>query len=79
LPYNGQITYGNSSNPQDLSNYDVFVLCEPNSLFSSTEKTAIMQFVQNGDGLFMISDHDIADRNGRRDMMLLDATLDDFK
>lgn len=63
LPYNGLITYGNSSNTQDLSNYDVFVVCEPNILFTSSEKTAIMQFVQNGGGLFMVSDHDNSDRN----------------
>src|SRR5688500_6903732 len=30
LPYNGAITYGNGANPQDLSNYSVFVVCEPN-------------------------------------------------
>lgn len=63
LPYNGQITYGNSSNAQDLSNYKVFVVCEPNILFTAAEKTAMMQFVQNGGGLFMVSDHDQSDRN----------------
>ncbi len=64
LPYNGKITYGNSSNAQDLSNYKVFVVCEPNILFTAAEKTALMQFVQNGGGLFMVSDHNISDRNG---------------
>jgi len=63
LPYNGQITYGNSSNTQDLSNYKVFIVCEPNIIFTATEKTAILNFVQNGGGLFMISDHDVSDRN----------------
>lgn len=64
LPYNGQITYGQSSNPQDLSNYKVFVVCEPNILFTSTQKTAMMQFIQNGGGLFMVCDHANSDRNG---------------
>ncbi len=64
LPYNAQITYGNNSNSQDLSNYKVYILDEPNSLFTSAEKTAIVQFVQNGGGLFIISDHNQADRNG---------------
>jgi len=64
LPYNGKITYGNTTNVQDLSNYKVFVVCEPNTLFTAAEKTALMQFVQNGGGLFMVSDHDISDRNG---------------
>lgn len=63
LPYNGQITYGNSSNSQDLSNYKVFVVCEPNIMFTAAEKTALMQFVQNGGGLFMVADHTNSDRN----------------
>ncbi len=64
LPYDGSITYGNTSNPQDLTNYDIFVVCEPNILFSSSEKTALLNFVQNGGGLFMIADHNNSDRNG---------------
>ncbi len=64
LPSYHDISYGNSSNSQDLSNYDVFVVCEPNNLFTTSEKMAIMNFVQNGGGLFMISDHDNADRDG---------------
>jgi hypothetical protein len=63
LPYNGKITYGSSSNPQDLSNYAVFVVDEPNIRFTDEEKTAILQFVYHGGGLFMISDHDKSDRN----------------
>jgi len=63
LPYNGQITFGNLSNPQDLSHYKVFVVCEPNIVFTSAEKTAILDFVHAGGGLFMISDHDVSDRN----------------
>jgi hypothetical protein len=60
---NSTITYGNSSNPLDLSNFRELVLPEPNSLFSSSEKTAIMNFVKNGGGLFMIADHTGSDRN----------------
>jgi PKD repeat protein len=63
LPYNGSITYGNSSNPQDLSNYNVFIVCEPNIVFTAAQKTAIMNFVQNGGGLLMVADHDVSDRN----------------
>jgi hypothetical protein len=63
LPSTGSITYGNSSNAQDLSNYNVFVVDEPNSVFSSSEKTAIINFVKNGGSLFMISDHTNSDRN----------------
>ncbi len=64
LPYNGLITYGDVTNPQDLSNYKVYIVCEPNIAFTTSEKTALMLFVQNGGGLFMIADHDNSDRNG---------------
>lgn len=63
LPYNKSITYGNSSNTQDLSNYKVFIVDEPNIRFTSAEKTAILQFVQNGGGLIIVADHDVSDRN----------------
>lgn len=64
LPYNDSITYGNNSHPQDLSHYNVFIIDEPNILFSSSQKIALINFVQNGGGLFIISDHDASDRNG---------------
>jgi len=63
LPSGAAITYGNTSNAQDLSNYNVFVVDEPNTRFTTAEKTAILNFVNNGGGLFMISDHTISDRN----------------
>lgn len=63
LPPGVAITYGDASNPQDLSNYSVYVVDEPNTLFTAAEKTAIVRFVQNGGGLFMISDHTVSDRN----------------
>lgn len=56
------LTYGGSSTT-DLSKFDTLVLPEPNTLFTTAEKTAIMTFVKNGGGLFMISDHTGADRN----------------
>ena len=63
LPYNGQITYGVTTNPQDLSRYKVFIVCEPNIVFAAGEKVAILNFVKNGGGLFMVSDHNVSDRN----------------
>ena len=63
LPPTGSITYGSSTNALDLSKFDAFVLPEPNVLFTAAEKAAIMHFVQNGGGLFMISDHNGSDRN----------------
>jgi hypothetical protein len=57
------ITYGNSSNPYDLSNYNLFIVCEPQGPFSAAEKLAIKNFVQNGGGLMMVADHNSSDRN----------------
>ena len=62
LPSGSSLAYGGSS-ATDLSNFDTLVLPEPNTLFTTAEKTAIMTFVKNGGGLFMISDHTGADRN----------------
>ena len=63
LPYNGSITFGSTTNAQDLSKYKIYVVCEPNIKYTAAEKTAILQFVQNGGGLFMIADHTVSDRN----------------
>lgn len=62
LPPGNSITYG-TSNALDLKNFDTFVLPEPNILLTASEKTALMEFVQNGGGLFLISDHNGSDRN----------------
>ena len=63
LPADGAITFGDGDNPQDLANYDILILAEPNSLFTTAEKNAIAAFVQNGGGLFLIADHAGDDRN----------------
>lgn len=57
LPWNASITYGDGTNAQDLSNYDVFVMCEPNIMLTASEKTAILAFVNAGGGLYMLADH----------------------
>lgn len=62
LPSGTAITYGGTG-AQDLKNYDVFVIDEPNIRFTAAEKTALINFVKNGGGLFMISDHTVSDRN----------------
>jgi hypothetical protein len=63
LPAGARISYNDSTNAQDLKNYNVFVIPEPNTRFTAAEITAIRSFVQNGGGLFMIADHAGADRN----------------
>jgi hypothetical protein len=57
LPIFDSITYGNASHVQDLSNYKVFIINEPQYQFSTRVKKALMSFVKNGGGLFIISDH----------------------
>lgn len=49
---------------QKLSGIKVLVVPEPNTRFTPGEIAAITAFVKNGGGLFAISDHDGADRNG---------------
>jgi hypothetical protein len=63
LPSGGTITYGSTTNVQDLKNYSVFVIDEPNIRFTTAEKQAILNFVKNGGGLFIVADHTGSDRN----------------
>lgn len=63
LPPSGRISYGDSTNAQDLQNYHAFVVPEPNVALTSAEITAIRNYVQAGGGLFMIADHAGSDRN----------------
>lgn len=62
LPAGTAITFGGTG-AQDLSKYQVFVVDEPNIKFTAAEKTAMLNFVKSGGGLFIISDHDRSDRN----------------
>src|SRR4051794_6387352 len=63
LPVGGRLSYNDTSNAQDLTHYNVLVLTEPNIRYTAAEITAVRNFVQNGGGLFLISDHAGADRN----------------
>ena len=62
LPPDSSITYGEAT-PLDLSNFDIFIVCEPQNPFTLSEKTAIFDFVRDGGGLFMVGDHYLSDRN----------------
>lgn len=57
------ITYQNAANQYDLSNYDLFVVPEPNIKFTAAESIAIFNFVRDGGGLILIVDHGQSDRN----------------
>jgi chitodextrinase len=63
LPNGAAITYGDGGNPQDLSNYDLFIVPEPQNPFTAAEKTAILNFVFAGGGFFMVADHETSDRD----------------
>lgn len=54
---------GSSVTAASLSGAKVLVIPEPQRPFSDAERAAISQFVQNGGGLFMISDHRSSDRD----------------
>ncbi|MBS1766368.1 MAG: PKD domain-containing protein [Acidobacteria bacterium] len=58
----GRITFHDSTNAQDLSNYAVYVIPECYRLFTAAEKQAIVAFVQAGGGLYMMGNHDGATR-----------------
>ncbi|MDO7905606.1 DUF5689 domain-containing protein [Paenibacillus sp. JX-17] len=60
LRKSGPFTYS------DLSNYDVFVIAEPNIPFKTTEQAAMEQYVKSGGSIFFIGDHYNADRNKNR-------------
>lgn len=47
-----------------VKTYDAIVLPEPNDPYSKSEIEALVNYVKNGGGLFIISDHHNADRNG---------------
>ncbi len=64
LPGSGRITYNDATNAQDLHFYAAYIVDEPNTRYTAAEKTAILNYVRNGGGLFMISDHNMSDRNG---------------
>jgi len=63
LPEGVAITFGDGGNPQDLGNYDVFVLPEPNAPYDVAETLAIRDFVAAGGGLLLITDHQTSDRD----------------
>jgi chitodextrinase len=63
LPRGGRLSYGDTTNAQDLKNYKVLILPEPNIRYTTAERSAIQSFVRNGGGLFMIADHGNSDRN----------------
>jgi len=63
LPRNATITYGSTTHAQDLSNYDVFILNEPQEPLFSAEKQAVFDFINAGGSVLMIADHCGSDRN----------------
>ncbi len=63
LGYTTQTLTGSSITASVLANVDVLVLPEPQDPFTTSERNAILSFVQNGGGLFLIADHDGSDRN----------------
>jgi hypothetical protein len=63
LPMNTPITFGDPSNPQDLSHYDAFIIPEPQNRLRTSAVEAVTAFVAAGGGLFVIANHHGSDRN----------------
>ena len=62
LPPTGRISYGDTTNAMDLSHYSVFFIPECYTTFTTVEKQAIVKYVQNGGGLFLMGNHQGASR-----------------
>lgn len=50
----------------DLKEYNVFVIAEPQIPFKTSEQTALKQYVETGGSIFFVGDHYNADRNKNR-------------
>jgi len=63
-----------------LEQFDILVIPEPNNPFDREEIEDIKDFVKNGGGLFLISDHKGADRNhnGWDSIKIYNKFVDDF-
>lgn len=63
LPEGERFTFGDATNPQDLSLYEALIIPEPNRHFSAEERSAVIDFVEQGGGLVLVANHDGADRD----------------
>lgn len=63
LGYTVNTLTGTSITSTALSGAKVLILPEPQNPLSDAERTAIQTFVQNGGGVFMITDHRVSDRD----------------
>nr|WP_255248043.1 DUF5689 domain-containing protein [Paenibacillus sp. 7523-1] len=50
----------------DLKEYNVFVIAEPQIPFKTSEQAALKQYVESGGSIFFVGDHYNADRNKNR-------------
>ncbi|MET3938166.1 DNA/RNA endonuclease YhcR with UshA esterase domain [Paenibacillus sp. PvP094] len=50
----------------DLKDYNVFVIAEPQIPFKTSEQAALKQYVESGGSIFFVGDHYNADRNKNR-------------
>jgi hypothetical protein len=63
LGYTTTTLTGSTLTASMLTNVKVLIIPEAQNPFTSSEKTVLLNFVQNGGGLFLIADHDGSDRN----------------
>jgi len=64
LPPGKSVTWLKNDNPQDLSLFDLFVVCEPHGSFSPDEVSAIRSFLDSGGSIVLTGSGD--DEEGKR-------------
>lgn len=64
--YVSELRKSTSFNYNDLKDFNVFVIAEPNVPFKQSEQAAMLQYVKDGGSIFFIADHYNADRNKNR-------------
>jgi len=77
LPPVGSITWLKSDNPQDLSLYDLLIICEPRSSFSPEEISAIKAFVESGSALLLAGGFDKREKEEDNNYVHLNKLLAD--
>lgn len=81
LPPGGRLSWLESGNSQDLSLYDLLVICEPRDLLTPGEVAAIRSFLESGCSLLIVggTDDGREEREFRVDLLngIIDQVLDE--
>ncbi len=76
LPPEGHITWLDSDNAQDLSLFDLLIICEPDIPFSVEEIAAVRNFVESGGSLLLAGGDDSGFRGAKNGISVLNDLLE---